>query len=162
MKASAVNPETGKVATVELTLEEVSALEALSTTTSSAVLQSHIDNLSVSADVKMFLGNVSEAIVRVGELVIHLGKKILEAVLFIHSRYPSTSIGLLLGLLMGVLASTIPLLGWLLGPLVGLVASLFGVVVGSLDDLKDREIARQIELIRAEFDVLKGELNVTQ
>lgn len=161
MKVTAVNPDTGKTAELEVRDETLESLKNLSATSADqATLNRHIDNLDISADAKLLLTSVSDQVIRAGELVINVGRKIVEAVLFIASQIPNASIGLLLGLLVGALIGSIPLIGWILGPFATVIASVFGIVVGGMEDLKDRAIARQIDLIRADFDVLKGEISV--
>ena len=161
MKVTAVNRDTGRIAELEIGEEVLESVTNLSTTsTDQATLKRHIDNLEISADAKLLLTSIGDQVIRVGELVINIGRKIIEAVLFIASQIPNASIGLLLGLLVGALIGSIPLIGWILGPFATVIATVFGVVIGVREDIKDRAIARQIDLIRAEFDVLKGEISV--
>ena len=163
MKVKAVNPETGEIAELEVGQEMLESLKHLSdTATDQVTLNHHIDNLDVSADAKLLLTSIGEQVIRAGEVVINIGRKIIEAVLFIASQMPNASIGLLLGLLVGALIGSIPIIGWMLGHFATVIASVFGIVVGAMEDIKDRAIARQIDLIRAEFDVLKGEISVAR
>ena len=163
MKVKAVNPETGEIAELEVGQEMLESLKRLSdTATDQVTLNRHIDNLDVSADAKLLLTSIGEQVIRAGEVVINVGRKIIEAVLFIASQMPNASIGLLLGLLVGALIGSIPIIGWMLGHFATVIASVFGIVVGAMQDIKDRAIARQIDLIRAEFDVLKGEISVAR
>ena len=163
MKVKAVNPETGEIAELEVAQEMLESLKRLSdTATDQVTLNRHIDNLDVSADAKLLLTSIGEQVIRAGEVVINIGRKIIEAVLFIASQMPNASIGLLLGLLVGALIGSIPIIGWMLGHFATVIASVFGIVVGAMQDIKDRAIARQIDLVRAEFDVLKGEISVAR
>lgn len=163
MKVKAVNPETGEIAELEVDQEMLESLKQLSdTATDQVTLNRHIDNLDVSADAKLLLTSIGEQVIRAGEVVINIGRKIIEAVLFIASQMPNASIGLLLGLLVGALIGSIPIIGWMLGHFATVIASVFGIVVGAMQDIKDRAIARQIDLVRAEFDVLKGEISVAR
>ena len=163
MKVKAVNPETGEIAELEVGQEMLESLKHLSdTATDQVTLNRHIDNLDISADAKLLLTSIGEQVIRAGEVVINIGRKIIEAVLFIASQMPNASIGLLLGLLVGVLIGSIPIIGWMLGHFATVIASVFGIVVGATQDIKDRAIARQIDLVRAEFDVLKGEISVAR
>lgn len=161
MKVTAVNPETGEMAELEVGQEMLEQLKNLSnTSTDQATLNRHIDNLDISADAKLLMTSIGNQVIRAGELVINIGRKIIEAVLFIASQIPNASIGFLLGLIVGALIGSVPLIGWILGPFATVIASVFGIVVGGMQDIKDRAIARQIDLVRAEFDILKGEVSV--
>ena len=161
MKVTAVNPETGEIAELEVGQEVLEQLKNLSnTSTDHATLNRHIDNLDISADAKLLMTSISNQVIRAGELVINIGRKIIEAVLFIARQIPNASIGFLLGLIVGALIGSVPLIGWILGPFATVIASVFGIVVGGMQDIKDRAIARQIDLVRAEFDILKGEVSV--
>lgn len=161
MKVTAVNPETGEIAELEVGQEMLEQLKNLSnTSTDQVTLNRHIDNLDISADAKLLMTSIGNQVIRAGELVINIGRKIIEAVLFIASQIPNASIGFLLGLIVGALIGSVPLIGWILGPFATVIASVFGIVVGGMQDIKDRAIARQIDLVRAEFDILKGEVSV--
>jgi len=64
--------------------------------------------------------------VKVGELAIRIGKRVVGIVIMIASKFPNASFGLILGLLVGVLVSAIPLIGGVLGALILPVVAVLG------------------------------------
>lgn len=81
-------------------------------------LARRLDGLGVSADTKALLNSLSTTVMRVGEVVIKIGRRILDSVFNILSAYPNTTFGAVFGAIAGFLISCIPFIGVLLGPLV--------------------------------------------
>ena len=73
-------------------------------------------------------------------MVIRVGKRIIEIVIMIASKFPNASFGLILGLLVGVLVSAIPLIGGLLGAFVLPIAAAIGLATGYMNDIQDQSL----------------------
>jgi len=162
MQAIAEDMETGRIVSVEIPSEGLEELQALAQERVSDVkLQSYIDNLDLSADAKALIASILKAAVKVGDLVIKVGKRIVEIVVMIVSKFPNTTFGLVLGLLVGALVSAIPIIGGLLGAFVLPIAAAFGLATGYMDDIRDQSLAKKIAEASAMFQPLKGNPNVT-
>ena len=162
MQAIAEDMETGRIVSVQIPSEGLEELQALAQERVSDVkLQSYIDNLDLSADAKALIASILKAAVKVGDLVIKVGKRIVEIVVMIVSKFPNTTFGLVLGLLVGALVSAIPIIGGLLGAFVLPIAAAFGLATGYMDDIRDQSLAKKIAEASAMFQPLKGNPNVT-
>ena len=126
---------------------------------SAAALQERIDSLAISAEAKLFLGQISSAVVSVGITLIEVGKKVVQIALYLAHQFPMAGLGVILGLLLGALVSSIPILGFLLGPLVGPIAAAFGLVKGVMEDFKNKELQRKIQDAVALYEPLRGEVH---
>jgi len=161
MKAFTEDPNTGKTIQVEIPDENLEALQVLAQDrVSDSKLQSYIDNLDLPADAKALIASILKTAVRVGEMVIRIGKKIVEIVLMIASKFPNATFGLVLGLIVGALVASIPLIGGLLGAFVLPIAAAFGLATGYVDDVRDQSLAKKVAEASAMFQPLKGGANV--
>jgi hypothetical protein len=161
MKAFTKDLNTGKTIEVEIPDENLEALQALTQDrVSDTKLQSYIDNLDLPADAKALIASILKTAVRVGEMVIRIGKKIVEIVIMIASKFPNATFGLVLGLIVGALVTSIPLIGGLLGAFVLPIAAAFGLATGYMDDLRDNSLAKKVAEVSAMFQPLKSDANV--
>ena len=161
MKVFTKDLNTGKTIEVEIPDENLEALQALAQdNVSDTKLQSYIDNLDLPADAKALIASILKTAVRVGEMVIRIGKKIVEIVIMIASKFPNATFGLVLGLIVGALVTSIPLIGGLLGAFVLPIAAAFGLATGYMDDLRDNSLAKKVAEVSAMFQPLKSDANV--
>ena len=161
MKAFTKDLNTGKTIEVEIPDENLEALQALTQDrVSDTKLQSYIDNLDLPADAKALIASILKTAVRVGEMVIRIGKKIVEIVIMIVSKFPNATFGFVLGLIVGALVTSIPLIGGLLGAFVLPIAAAFGLATGYMDDLRDNSLAKKVAEVSAMFQPLKSDANV--
>lgn len=161
MKAIAEDLNGGQDIEVEIALENLEDLQTLAQDRiSDSKLHSYIDNLDISADAKALIASILKATVRVGEIVIRIGKRILEIVIMFTTRFPNASFGFLLGILVGALVSSIPLIGGLLGSFVLPIAAAFGLASGYMDDIHDQRLAHKVADATAMFQPLNGEIHV--
>ena len=157
MKAEAINPVTGDSIFVELLDERLSEIESLQRERiSDGRLFSYIDQLNISADAKALIETILRSTIRVGKAVIKIGKRIIEVVLSIVSKFPNVTFGLVLGLVVYALVASIPIIGALFGGLLGPIAVLFGLVHGYFEDVKDRNLERKIMEASDHFSALRG------
>jgi len=120
-----------------------------------AKVKKTIDNLDVSADTKALLYSFSKATIKAGEFVIKVGRKIVDFICELFTRFPSTSFGIIFGAVAGFLIASIPVLG-LLSSVVTPILIAFGMTLGMKEDIKDKALARKIAEINAKFSPLKA------
>jgi hypothetical protein len=163
MKGIAENIKDGSTVEVELSEEKFEALQLLGEERiSESRLQGYIDNLELSADAKALIASIMSSAVRVGELVIQVGKRIVEIVIMIASKFPNTTFGLILGLVVAALVTTIPVIGGTLGSFVAPLAAAFGLANGYMEDIKDQHLAKKIAEATEMFQPLDGEAHVVR
>lgn len=163
MDAVAEDTETGQKVAVEVSDEQYEDLEKLAQDrVSDERLQSFIDNLDISADAKALIASILGKAIKVGELVIRVGKRIIEIVVMLVNKYPNAAFGMILGLLVGHLVASIPILATVLGAFLPKIAAAFGLVFGYLEDIKDQRLQRKITEAAVMFSPLQGEPHVAQ
>ncbi len=106
-------------------------------------IKDSIDNLDIPPDAKFMLHSVTdktiEVVIGTGKVLIWIGHKILEVVLFLGRNFPNATFGMIFGAVIGILVSSIPIIGWALGGLVGSAAvlgAILGLGRGAIDDFK--------------------------
>lgn len=157
MKAEALNPETGEQVSVELSDEQVSQLDDLGEDrVSEAKILSYIDNLDISADAKAIISSIMRTTIRIGQVLINIGRRIIEIVLVLSSKFPNTTFGLILGIIIALLVGSIPIIGAIFGSLLMPISIAFGLVAGYMDDRRDQALDRKIQEAASMFSPLKG------
>jgi hypothetical protein len=158
MKLTAINSATGEEfsADAEAVTEE-SIRDLFDIDLSDDALKRMINNLNVSADVKSLLFSVAKTTVLVGQKVLKIGKKVFAIIKNIIDDFPNMTTGAIICTVLSVLVSSIPILGFIFGPLLGPLLIAFGIVIGTLEDLKDKALQRRITKTVADFETLKTE-----
>lgn len=120
-----------------------------------------IDNLDVSADVKLQLHSIQERTIEVvtvaGKVTIWIGRKILNIVLILVQEFPNATFGVVFGLVVGYLIGHIPVIGFLIGPPVGIILAALGFVQGMAQDLREKHIGRRTMELCSQLTALRTE-----
>lgn len=156
MIVEAVEPRTGKTMKMECAAESVNEIrDLLSFELSEGSLKKRIDALTISADAKSVLFTIAKTTIRVGSVVIKIGRKVLEVITTTLTEFPMTSTGTIFGAIFGFLVTSVPIIGFVLGPLVGALAIAFGFAVGAVQDFSDKALERRIRSSIVSFETLK-------
>ena len=157
MKTEAIDSDGNKI-TVEIEDNEVNRLyeEFKSRGLPKRELNRMIANLDISADAKALIKSIMDTVIKVGDVVLRIGKRIVEIVFDIVKRFPNATFGLVLGVILSVLIASIPIIGAIVGPLVAPVLAAFGLGAGLIKDMKESPIVRAIKDETVSFEPLKG------
>ena len=137
-----------------------SAIAALNTFEfSKKKIKDRIDNLDISSDAKFmlhsFVDKTIEVVVDTGKVVIWIGRKILEVVIFMGRHFPNATFGMVFGAVIGILIASIPIIGWLLGGVAPILAIL-GLSLGAIEDLKQALAGNpRVREVFSQFDSLQ-------
>lgn len=102
--------------------------------------------MDASADAKALLRDLARITVRVGEVVVAIGRKVVDFAFELMKAFPNTVFGVIIGLIVAALVGSVPVLGALLAPL----AVAFGLAKGALEDVKNSGLrGRVADLERA-------------
>lgn len=115
-------------------------------------LHAQLDHMALSADAKVLMGKLLDTTADVAGKIIEVGRQILSFVMDLLKRFPNTGLGLAIGLTLTVLIGAIPLLGAVLGPLIGPILTAFTLTTGTLADMKNSSLDKQIDLFSAKLD----------
>lgn len=126
-----IDPITGKpfhVEAVEISLGDIEQLRTFHF--SAEALRAQLDQLNLSADTKLILFKLADFTVRVGNVILKIGKKVLDVALQLFSSYPHTGFGIILGGVLGILIAFIPVLGPPLSSLLTPIMMVMGMLHG--------------------------------
>jgi len=157
MKLSGKNPESGEYLTYESDNIDNDFVKSMSVfEMTDEKIKQIIDGLNVSADAKFHLYSFSKVTIKAGEMIVKIGRKIIDYVCKVFAEFPTASFGMVLGAIAGFLIASIPIIGVVLGPIFTPIAILFGLVGGLNEDLKDKVLARRVREINAKFKPLNA------
>ncbi|MBD3756440.1 MAG: hypothetical protein IE937_12640 [Gammaproteobacteria bacterium] len=136
MIVEAVEPGTGKTIRMECVAESEDEIrDLLSFDLSEEALKKRIDALPISADAKSLLFTLAKTTIRVGSMVVKIGRKLLDIVTAIIAEFPMASTGTIFGAVFGYLVTSVPIIGFVFGPFIGALAIALGFAVGAIQDL---------------------------
>jgi hypothetical protein len=156
MQVTYTDPINGELVSAPLNIE--SELKPLLTNyLSKEKLQAFIENLDVNAETKLILEKISSFTVFAGEIIIDVGRKILEFLVMFTQKFQTASFGVIFALLISLMIFAIPFLGAFLGPLLAPVLVIFGLSKGMLKDLESDypELVDKIYDAASMFNVFK-------
>lgn len=156
MKIEAVDPSTGRIN--ELFVQASSPADIkdlLSFELSEEGLKKRLDKLAISADAKSVLFTLIKSTIKVGSVLVRIGRKFLDLVINILADFPTATTGAIFGAILGQLVGSIPVIGLVFGPFMGPLAIALGFAAGGLQDFSNRALAQRVAASVASFDGLK-------
>jgi len=139
MIVEAVHPETGERYSIDIPSLSTEDLDRMTKEyATDEKIKSYIEKLPVSAEIKALLFKLSKFTIKVGQTLVKFGKKLLEIVVMLASKYKSATLGILIGALMTFLIGAIPFLGPPLSSFLGPLLMLFGLSKGIWEDVKKK------------------------
>lgn len=157
MLVTATTPITNTPLSQDVAAESIDDIkDLLAFDLSPDALKKKLDRLDISADAKSILFTIAKTSIRVGTVVVQLGRKVLDLVIGLLSEFPNATKGAIIGGLFGVLVSAVPLIGLVLGPLLTPLAVALGFLNGVWEDIGDKAMARRIASEVKRFDGLKS------
>lgn len=157
MKVKGVNPDTGEEFEAEADQVDKGFIDSmLDFKLSDEDIKKLIDNLNVSADMKSLLYKFSKATIMAGEVVLKIGRKIIDYVCLFVKEFPMATFGMIFGAIAGFLISAIPVIGVVLGSYVTPIIVALGFIIGAPFDIKDNALARKIAEANAKFSPLNA------
>ena len=157
MKTEAIDSD-GKKIIIEIEDDKVNQLyeELKSRGRPKREINRMIDNLEISADAKALIKSIMDTVIKVGDVVLRIGKRIVEIVFDVVKRFPGTTLGLVLGVILSVLIDSIPIIGAILAPLLAPVLIAFGLGIGFMKDMRGNPIVQTVKDETSSFEPLKG------
>jgi hypothetical protein len=156
MIVEAVDPETGKTIQMECAAESEDEIrDLLSFDLSEESLKKRIDALAISADAKSVLFTIAKTTIRVGSMVLKIGRKVLDIITNLLTEFPLASTGAIFGAIFGYLITSVPIIGLIFGPFLGALAIAFGFAAGAIHDWGNKALERRIMSSVASFETLK-------
>lgn len=119
-----------------------------------------INNLNVSADVKVLLDHIAQATITIGGLVVWIGRIILRAILLLLAEFPQASFGVIAGAVLGYavlgyLVSAIPVIGFVLGGPITTLLVILGAGYGLINDARFKIYKSRTQRVLDPFKALR-------
>jgi hypothetical protein len=113
-----------------------------------------LERMEMSADAKAILRDLASVTLEVGGKIVQAGRHILAFVLDIVRQFPNLTFGAIIAYVVSALVASVPLLGMVLGPLVGPLLFAFGITVGALADMRERELHVRYGYLERQFQMM--------
>lgn len=146
MLVAMINAKTKQTVSVEADCIDVDALkEQFKLNFSAAELRRIIDNLDIPAEAKALLTELLDFSIKVGTVVLEVGKIIIEVVKALAKNFPNITAGLIIGVTLSVLVSCIPILGPLLGWICTPLFLIVGLGAGVLKEYENTDLGKALK-----------------
>jgi hypothetical protein len=140
------DPKTNTWKSVEISSEQMESLNTINDIViEDNQINSYIDNLNISPEIKVVLDSLLNYSMKIGDLILNIGRKIVEVILYFVQNFPNMIIGTIIGFTIGSIISSIPILGWALGWLILPLSTALGMGMGLKVDLQDKKLANKIK-----------------
>jgi len=140
------DPKTGEYKSVDINDEQMESLNQINDTViEDNQIKSYIDNLKISPEIKVILESILNYSMKVGNLMLNIGRKIVEVIIYFVQNFPNMIIGTIVGFTIGTIISSIPILGWALSWLIIPLSTALGMGMGLKVDMQDKKLATKIK-----------------
>jgi hypothetical protein len=140
------DPKTNTWKSVEISNEQMESLNTINDIViEDNQINSYIDNLNISPEIKVVLDSLLNYSMKIGDLILNIGRKIVEVILYFVQNFPNMIIGTIIGFTIGSIISSIPVLGWALGWLILPLSTALGMGMGLKIDMQDKKLANKIK-----------------
>jgi len=114
-----------------------------------------LDNMALSADVKIIMDQIANTTAQVGGKIVYIGRQILSFIFDVIRQYPNTVFGALVGFVMSALIGSIPFVGVALGALLGPLLIALAIGVGAFADMSNSKIVAMVKAYEAELKLIQ-------
>ena len=140
------DPKTGEWKSVDISDEQMVSLNQINDTViEDNQINSYIDNLKIAPEIKAVLDSILNYSMKVGNLILNIGRKIVEVIIYFVQNFPNMIIGTIIAFTIGIIISSIPILGWALGWLILPLSTALGMGMGLKVDMQDKKLANKIK-----------------
>ncbi len=114
-------------------------------------IRRRIESLEVSADLKALLSDLLRMATRVGEIVLRIGRKILDFVLTLARHFPTLTFAVVIASVLTMLVAIVPVVGALLASVIGPLMYAVGVGGATALEVRSRDFRQRVEEFAAGF-----------
>ena len=129
------------------TMEE--ALERVRTSQPLRKVKDFIDRTDLSADMKALLYDIAKFTIKVGEVVMAIGRRVLDIAMGLIKKFPYMTLGLIVAV---ALATLLGIAAWpLIGGLLSKLLVLLGLAQGAIMDIRQGALKQAMDELETEF-----------
>ena len=124
-------------------------------------MKAFLDRSDLSADMKAILYDIAKITIRVGEVVVALGRRIVQIAMTLIDKFPHTTLGLIVAVVIATVISTLVAgtsAPWLLGLAAALqkLVYLLGIGAGVIEDLRQNAMKDAMDRVTEQFQPLNS------
>lgn len=139
--------ENGSGAHETFTMDE--ALERIRTSPSSRKVKDFIDRSNLSADMKALLYDIAKFTIKVGEVVVAIGRRIFDIAMSLIKKFPYMTLGIIVAV---ALSTLLGIAAWpLIGGFLSKLLLLLGIAQGAIMDIRQGALKQAMDELEAEF-----------
>ena len=132
------------------TMEE--ALERVRTSPPLRKAKDFIDRTNLSADMKALLYDIAKFTIKVGEVVVAIGRRVLDIAKRLIKKFPNMTLGVVVAV---ALTTLLGIAAWpLIGGLLSKLLVLLGLAAGAVMDIRQGALKHEMDEVEAEFSPL--------
>lgn len=132
-----------------LTIEE--ALERIRTSPPLRKVKAFLDRTDLSADIKALLYDIAKITIKVGQVVVAVGRRVLQIAMTLIEKFPNTTLGVIVAVLLTTVVANV--LSW--APLFALVLNklifLLGLTAGAIEDIRQNAMREAMDRVATQF-----------
>lgn len=139
--------ENGSGAQEMFTMEE--ALQRVRTSPPLRKVKDFVDRTDLSADMKALLYDIAKFTIKVGEVVVAIGRRVLDIAMGLIKKFPNMTLGVIVAV---ALATLLSIAAWpLIGGFLSKLLVLLGLAQGAVMDIRQGALKQAMDEVEAEF-----------
>ena len=130
------------------------AIQRIQTSLPLRKVKEYLDRTNLSADMKALLYDLARVTVKVGEVVVAVGRRVIDIAMGLISKFPNMTFGVIVAVVLVSITGVgaIPILGAFISKLMVLI----GLTSGALADIRQGPMKATMDRVATEFAPLRS------
>ncbi|MDF3903391.1 hypothetical protein [Paracoccus sp. AS002] len=115
-------------------------------------LKDFLDRTALSADLKALLYDLAQFTIKVGEVVVAIGRRMVSIALWLAQTIPNTALGVAVALTLTAVIGAIPFgVGTVLTLILNKLLLLIGLTAGAIEDIRQHAMKEAMDRVARQF-----------
>lgn len=132
------------------------ALEFFQTAPPLRKIKDFLNRSTLSADIKALLYDLAQFTVKVGEVVVAIGRRMVSIAMWLARTIPGTALGVAVALTLTAVIGGVPLIGGFLALALQKLLLLIGMTAGAIQDIRNHAMKDSMDRVVRQFSALNG------
>ncbi|WP_353429342.1 hypothetical protein [Paracoccus denitrificans] len=119
-------------------------------------IKDFLDRTPLSADLKALLYDLAQFTVKVGEVVVAIGRRMISIAMWLAQTIPNTALGVAVALALTAVIGTVPVMGGFLAVALQKLLLLIGLTAGAIEDLRQHAMKDAMDRMARQFAAFNG------
>ncbi len=121
-------------------------------------LKDFLDRTNLSADVKALIYDLAKFTVKIGEVVVAVGRRIVSIAIWLAQTVPNITLGVLVALVVSTVLGGLPLMPAALALALQKLLLLIGVTAGAIEDIRQNAMKNAMDRVARQFSAFNGQV----